>query len=41
MNIAVASERNQRSLLQDILGDNLAAEVGGFTFSSKDSGEEI
>ena len=41
MNIAVASECKQRSLVKDIVGDNIVAEVGAFTFSPKDGGEEI
>lgn len=37
----MASERKQRSLMEGIVGDNLVAEMGAFTFNPKDGGEEI
>ena len=39
MNVSIASERQQRKLAKEILGDNLVAEKGAFTFPSDDGGE--
>lgn len=41
LNISVASEVRQRSLATDIVGDNLVAELGAFSFRGNGGGEEI
>ena len=41
MNIVVGSEQKQRAIAKDIIGDNMAAEMGAFTFKLKEGGEEI
>ena len=38
--VHLASEKEQRSLAQDIIGDNMEAEKGAFLFSSE-GGEEV
>ncbi len=37
----MGSEQKQRSLAKGIVGDNMAAEMGAFTFKLKEGGEEI
>ena len=39
--ISLASERKQRHLAQEIIGDNLHAENAPFSFSKDGGGEEI
>ena len=41
LNIAVGSEVKQRRLAKDIIGDNVVAELGAFTFQEKGGGEFI
>lgn len=41
LHIEVGSEVKQRALAKDILGDNLVAELGAFTFRRDGGGEEI
>ena len=41
MNVSVASEAKQREMAKGIVGDNLVAEKGPFTFSLEKGGEEI
>ena len=41
MNISVANEVKQREMAKDIIGDNIVAEKGPFTFSLEKGGEEI
>ena len=41
MGISVGSEVKQRALAKEIVGDNLAAENGAFTFRRDGGGEEI
>ena len=38
--IHVASEKQQRALANDIIGDNMEAEKGAFIFSREGGGEE-
>lgn len=40
MNVHIASERKQRKLVKEIVGDNLVSENGAFTFTT-DHGDEI
>ena len=39
--VRVASERRQRSLAHDIIGENMEAEKGAFGFPQEGGGEEI
>ena len=39
--ISLASERKQRSLAKEAVGDNMAAEMVPFTFPAEGRGEEI
>lgn len=39
--MSLASERSQRIMAKDIIGDNLAVERGAFTFSLDGGGEEV
>ena len=41
MNISVASEAKQREMAKHIIGDNIVAEKGPFTFPLEKGGEEI
>ena len=41
LNITVSSEKKQRAMAKDIIGDNIVAEKGAFTFSLEGGGEEI
>ena len=41
LHISVGSEVKQRALAKDILGDNLVAEMGAFTFRRDGGGEDI
>jgi hypothetical protein len=40
MNVHIASERKQRKLAKEVVGDNMLAENGAFTFAT-DKGEEV
>ena len=40
-NISIASEKQQRIMLRDRVGENLVAERGAFTFSWDKGGKEI
>ena len=37
----MGSEAKQRALAKDIIGDNIVAELGAFTFRREGGGEEI
>ena len=39
LNVSIASERKQRTLAKEILGDNLVAEKGAFSFPVDKGGE--
>ena len=39
--VTFGSERQQRGLAKEIVGENLVAEMGAFTVSAKGGGEEI
>ena len=39
LNVSIASERQQRKLAKDIIGDNLVAERGAFILSSDMKGQ--
>ena len=41
LNITLASEGKQRALAAEVTGDNLKAELGAFTFSHSNGGDEI
>ena len=41
LNISVGSEVRQRKLAKEIIGDNVVAELGAFTFKREGGGEEI
>ena len=41
MHIHVASEAKQRAIAKDIVGDNIVAEWGAFTFKRDGGGEDI
>lgn len=41
MNVHIASERKQRKLSKEIVGDNIESELGAFTFPTDKGGEEI
>ena len=41
LHISVASEARQRQMAKGIVGDNLVAEKGAFTFPLEKGGEEI
>lgn len=41
LSISVSSEKQQRAMAKGIVGDNLVAERGAFTFSLEKGGEEI
>lgn len=41
MNVSVGSEIKQRSLANDIVGDNMTAEMGAFSFRREGGGEDI
>lgn len=41
LNINIASEQKQRVMATEIVGDNLVAEKGAFTFPIEKGGEEI
>ena len=40
-NVNLAGERQQRKLADSIVGDNISAEKGAFTFPTEKGGEEI
>ena len=41
LSISVGSEVKQRALAKDIVGDNMVAELGAFTFRRDGGGEDI
>lgn len=41
MDVHIASERKQRKLAKEIVGDNIVSELGAFTFPTDKGGEEI
>lgn len=41
LNVSIASEKKQREMADEIVGDNLVAERGAFTFSVDKGGEMI
>jgi len=41
LNISVGSEVKQRSLAKELIGGNIVAELGAFTFKREGGGEEI
>ena len=41
LNISVGSGVRQRKLAKEIIGDNVVAELGAFTFKREGGGEEI
>ena len=41
VNVSVGSERKQRARVEEIVGDNIYAEMGAFTFKRDGGGEDI
>ena len=41
MHISVASERKRRDLAKDVVGENMVAGMGAFSFRADGGGEEI
>ena len=41
LHVSLASERKQRTLVGEAVGDSITAEMGSFTFPTDGGGEEI